>query len=181
MAQINDILRSRKAIDITEFFVENQSAELYQLEVSKRLKISRNTALKWLGVLTRNGILNARKSGKMIYFKLNTDNVVVKQMKILLSVSKLSDVLKAAKGVEGVEVYLYGSVARGEDDMKSDIDLLFVGKIEKKELIGIVERARGAMKRDVRPLVLTPLDYANLSRKDKVFYENIEKNKVRLL
>jgi hypothetical protein len=45
----------------------------------------------------------------------------------------------------------------------------------------MVENAKGALKKEVNPLTLTPLEYAELSRKDKVLYENIEKSKVRLL
>lgn len=178
MAQTIDILKSRKALEIIEFFIENQAKEFYQSEISRKLRISRNTALKWLDVLSRNNFLNVKTSGKMRYFRLNSDNVVIKQIKILLNVSKLFEVVKT---VEGVEIYLYGSVARGDEDRESDVDLLFVGKIEREKLVRIVENVKSALKKEVKPLVLTPLEYAELSRKDKVFYENIEKNKVRLL
>ena len=60
MAQIIDILKSRKAFEIIEFFIENQDKEVYQSELSRRLKISRNTALKWLSVLSKNNFLNER-------------------------------------------------------------------------------------------------------------------------
>jgi len=178
MVQMIDILKSKKAIDIIEYFIENQGTELYQSEISRKLKISRNTIFKWLKILSEKNLLKMRISGKAKYFKLNRDNVIVKQIKILINVAKLSEIFK---DVKGVEVYLYGSVAKGEDDKKSDIDLLIIGKMERKELIKVVESAGKILKREVKSLVLTPLEYAELSRKDKVLYENIEKNKIRLL
>lgn len=180
MAQIIDILKSRKAFEIIEFFIENQDKEVYQSEVSRRLKISRNTALKWLSVLSKNNFLNERTSGKMKYFGLNKDNIVIKQIKILINVTKLFETLRPVED-GNLEIYLYGSVARGDDDKKSDVDLLIVGKIERERLVKMVENAKGALKKEVKPLTLTPLEYAELSRKDKVLYENIEKSKVRLL
>jgi len=179
MIQVIDILKSRKAVEIIEFFIENQDKETYQSEISRKLRISRNTALKWLGLLTKNNFLNERISGKMKFFWLNKDNVVVKQTKILINVAKLSDVLRFVK--EGLEIYLYGSAAKGEEDKESDVDLLMIGRIEREKLVKIVEDTRHAMGREIRPLVLTPLEYAQLSRRDKVLYENIEKSKVRLL
>jgi len=179
MIQVIDILKSRKAFEIIEFFIENQDKEIYQSEISRKLRISRNTAFKWLGLLTKNNFLNERTSGKMKFFWLNKDNVVVKQTKVLINVAKLSDVLRFVE--EGLEIYLYGSAAKGEEDKESDVDLLIIGRIEREKLVKIVEDARHAMRREIRPLVLTPLEYAKLSRRDKVLHENIEKSKVRLL
>jgi predicted nucleotidyltransferase len=178
MIQVIDILKSKKAFEIIEFFIENQDKEFYQSEISRKLKMSRNTVLKWLSLLGKNNFLNERVSGKMKYFELSADNVVVKQIKILMNVAKLFDVFKH---IEGVEVYLYGSIAKGEEDRESDVDILILGKIENKELVKIVEKAKSALERETKPLVLTPLEYAELSRKDKTLYENIEKSKVRLL
>lgn len=180
MAQIIDILKSKKALEIIEFFIENQDKEIYQSEISRKLKMSRNTISKWLDALNKNNFLNERTSGKMKYLGLNADNAVIKQIKILINVSKLSEILKSIEN-EGLEIYLYGSVARGEDDKESDVDLLIVGKIERERLVEIIEKAKDSMKREVKPLVLTPLEYAELSRKNRLLYENIEKNKVRLL
>lgn len=180
MVQIIDLFKSKKVMEIINYFIENQDAELYQSEISRKLKISRNTAFKWLNILNKKDILKTRISGKMKYFKLNKDNVIVKQIKILINVAMLSEILKYLKD-EGVEVYLYGSVARGEDDKESDVDLLITGKMERKKLIKIVESSKKVLKKEVKPLVLTPLEYAELSRRDKVLYENIEKNKIRLL
>jgi predicted nucleotidyltransferase len=176
------ILKSAKAVGVMEFFIRNHGEEFYQLEVSERLGLSRNTAVKWLTALSGNGMLSARKSGNMTYYRLAAENVIVRQLKILLTVSKLADVLKAlGAGSWGVEVYLYGSAARGEDDKGSDIDLMFVGKIGKEDLVRAVDGAKKATKKDVRPLVMDPLEYASLPRKDKAFYDSMEKNKVRLL
>ncbi|MEM2896821.1 MAG: nucleotidyltransferase domain-containing protein [Candidatus Bathyarchaeia archaeon] len=180
MFQIFDILKSRKAFEIIEFFIENQGEEFYQSEVSRKLRMSRNTVLKWLSVLSKKNFLNWRLSGKMKYFRLNAENVVVKQIKILMNVSKLFEVFKYTRS-EGVEIYLYGSMARGEEDRESDADILIIGKIERKELIKMIEKARNTLKREVKPLVLTPLEYAELSRKDRILFENIERGKVRLL
>jgi len=178
MVQIIDILKSKKPFEIIEFFIENQDKEVYQSEIARKLKISRNTALKWLSILNKNNFINEKTRGKMKYFWLNKDNVVVKQIKILVNVSKLFSVLKSLDG--NLEIYLYGSVARGEDDERSDVDLLIVGKIEKDKLVKIVEDAKETMKREIKPLVLTPLEYTELSRKDKILYENIEKSKIKL-
>ena len=180
MVQFADILKMKKAIEVLEFFLEHPETEFYQTEIANKLKISRVTLLKWLDLLTKNGLLELKTRGKSKYYKLNKDNPVVKQIKVLLTISKLYGPVKNLKE-ENVEVYLYGSCAKGEDVEESDVDILIVGKLEKGKLIQLVEDMKKIMKREVKPVVFNPLEYSNLVRKDRIFYENVEKNKIRLL
>lgn len=179
MNNLIDIIKSRKAMDLLDFLIENQDQEFYQSELVKKVKISKNTLSKWVTNLLKNNIVSVRSMGKTKCYKLRKTHPILKQIKILLALAKIGDVVKLFGS--GVEVYLYGSVARGEDDQVSDVDILVIGEIEKKELIDLVEKIQIKLKRDVKPLVLTPLEYSILARKDKALYENIERSKIRLV
>lgn len=180
MIQLSGILKIKKAAELLEFFLNNPDTEFYQTEIAKQLKISRTTLLKWINLLVENGLLEMKIRGKEKYYRLNKENPVVKQIKVLATVSKLHESIKILKG-ENVEVYLYGSCARGEDVEESDVDILIVGKLEKRKLVELVESMKKSTGREVKPVVFNPLEYSNLARKDRVFYENIERNKIRLL
>jgi predicted nucleotidyltransferase len=79
------------------------------------------------------------------------------------------------------KVYLYGSVALGEDDQASDVDILIVGRLEKEEILELVEKMREKLRKEVKLHVLTPLEYSLLARRDKPFYESIEDSKIRIV
>lgn len=180
MLKVIDIFKTEKAMKVLEFFLANPETEFYQTEIAKKLKISRVTLLKWLRLLTKNELLESEVKGKSKYYRLNKDNPIVKQMKVLLTISKLYESVKPLKG-ENIEVYLYGSCARGEDTEKSDVDILILGKLERKKLVDLVEDMRKTMGREVKPVIFNPLEYSSLARKDRIFYENIEGSKIRLL
>ncbi len=173
------IIKSRKAMEILEFLLNNEG-ERNQANLIKSIKISKTTAIKWLGILDRKGFMISEVKGKSKFFILDYNNPVIKQLKILLTVMRLYGVFSEFKN-EGMEVYLYGSAARGEDTKNSDIDILILGKIENKKLVKLAEIASDNLKKEVKPLVLNPIEYSNLIRKDRIFYENIEKNKIKIL
>ena len=80
--------------------------------------------------------------------------------------------------IEGAEVYLFGSAARGEDTTDSDYDVLVIGKIPKQVLHDHISRLKS--KRQVKPVVFTPLEWSAMRTKDPAFYERVEKDKVKL-
>ena len=83
------------------------------------------------------------------------------------------------------EVYLYGSVARGEADADSDVDLLYVTaqgvRLDMMRMAGLkgdLERAFG------REVSLTSLDAlrrnAKISRASRRFYTHIQPDMIRV-
>ena len=174
MIQLIDIIKNRKPIEIIEVLLENK--DLYQKEIEERTKFSRNTVVKWLDFLVRNNFLEFKIRGKEKYYKVNKDNPILKKIKTIITLSKI---LPLVKDLEG-ENYIFGSAAKGEDDEKSDIDILIIGNPEKKELNEFVDKAIKLTKKPVKPIIMNPLDYSRLMRKDPVFYENIENSKIKL-
>lgn len=179
MTNLIDIIKSRKAIELLEYLIENQEQEFYQGELTKKVGISKNTLSKWLNNLLKNRVINIIIRGRTKCYKLRKTHPILKQLKILLATVKIWDIVKGLKGK--VEVYLYGSMARGEDDQASDVDILVLGDIKKKELLSLVEKMERKLRRAIKPLVLTPLEYSMLARKDRTLYDNIERSKIRLV
>ena len=110
----------------------------------------------------------------MTIYKINLQNPVLRQFRVLRNISLLYPCLR---DVEGAEVYLYGSWARGDNSEKSDIDLLVISE---ERGFGTGELSR-KIKTEIKPIVLTPLEYSRLSREDKPFYERLEREKLRLV
>jgi len=177
MVQLFELFAKKSAIRILEFFMDNPSAEFYESEMRKELKIAKASSFKWLKKLVDYDFLSRRTKGRMVFYRLNTDNVLIKELKRLKLISSL--VFDLGKLSE-MEIYLYGSGARGEDREESDIDLLVIGKKSKEfmEVIGELERK---LDRRVKISSFSQLEWSKMSRKDPAFYERVEKDKVRLI
>ena len=160
---------------LIEYFLKNPTSEIYPQQLEKRLNMSRKSMFDALQAAFDAGLLELKETGRTKQYKLKRDIPIVKQLKILFSIDFLIGFLEKFKG-SGMEIYLFGSAARGEDTEKSDIDLLVLGDRPKNEVLG-----RLAEKEGLKPVYFSYLEYSSLARKDKPFYERVEKDKIRLI
>ncbi len=176
MVEFFELLGNRSFLRVLAFFLENSSSKIHAAALQKKLGISKNSLLESLSKLSEAGLLKREEFGRAAFYSLNNSDALVRELKRLLAVCWLRELVRKAK-LEGVEIYLYGSVARGEADEKSDFDLLaIISSPEKKRVVS------AAFKHEKVSIVFfTPLEYSALARKDKAFYEAMEKDKVKLI
>jgi len=112
-----------------EFFIKNPKEEIHLREFSRRIKISPNSAQRFLNLFLDKGFIKEERKANLRYFKANLENVVFKHIKQTYSLQLLveSGLIDYLKNKDFTFVTLFGSVARGEDDSKSDIDLVCIG------------------------------------------------------
>jgi predicted nucleotidyltransferase len=157
--------------------LKNPTCETYAAELERVVKVSKRSLFASLSNLEKNGFLKRREVGKTILYSLKRDNVIAKQMKILLTLSELA-VLDQIFKEDKCELYLFGSAARGEDTEKSDIDIIALTEMSKSSVMALLSKARI---KNLKPIVYTQMEYAALYKQDKAFYERVEKDKIRLV
>lgn len=175
MVRIFELLTGKSASRILRYFLEHPTREIHAGLLIKEVKMSRKAMFDGLSCLLSAGLLGMKEIGRTKQYHLARDHPLVKQLKTLLSLDAILPLLKGLEGC-GVEVYLYGSAARGEDTEKSDIDLLLIGDMPREVALG---KIRGGQR--VKPVYLTFLEYSTLARKDRAFYERLEKDRKRLI
>lgn len=158
---------------------------MYQTEIINEVKtlnnpkFNWNTAKKWLDFYVKYGLVSKERRGKWVLYTIDRTNPVVKEFKIFINVTKLYDVIRSLS-IKNAEIYLFGSAARGEDSENSDIDLLIIGQIDDNTLVDFKDAVREKMKKEVNPIVYSRAQYSDLYRSDRVFFENIDKDKIKL-
>jgi predicted nucleotidyltransferase len=180
LTDLVDIIGSEKCMQLLKFIVYLPEGEFYQSEISRISGLSINTSKKWLGLLVEYGILNKTKKAGHIVYNLDLEHPFVKQLKILMNIARAYEAIRNLSS-ENFEVYLFGSVARGEDTEKSDLDILIIGAIDNNTLVELADKINKVSGREVNPVRFNPMEYAELSRKDKAFYEHLERDKIRLI
>ena len=179
IVQLNEILGNKKIIQILTFFINNDPIELSQLEIIKQIKIAKATAVKWLSFLIRNDLLKCKKIGVTNLYKLNSENQIIKQFKILETVIQLEELNKLK--TKNIEIYLYGSASRGENNKESDIDILILGKIQRNEIVNALDKLSKRIKRKISFTIFNHFEWSMLQKKDKAYYNRVEKDKVKLI
>lgn len=180
MSTIQDIFGSKGCMCVLQMFLSRPSAERYQSEAVKESGLSYVTATKCLDLLLRNNMLIETWKGGLRIYRLNKGSLAVRQMKILLSSTTIFDAIKNFESPD-FEVYLFGSTARGEDLEDSDVDILIIGEIGAAQMVKLRKAVEKVIGREVKPVVMSRLEYAELPQKNSAFYENLDRDRIRII
>ncbi len=173
---IVDLGRKELMIILNHFL--DDPKEISQTNLLKKTKLSKATIVKWVFFLEKEKVLNIRRIGNTKLLELN-NTPIIKQMKILNSLFKLRDMEKLKD--KNVEVYLYGSAARGENHENSDIDILIIGNIKRNDIIDFIDIIQKKNNIKVNFQIFTPMEWSKMLKTDKAYFERVEKDKIRLI
>lgn len=125
--------RRARALDV----LLSSSDALSGREVARRADLSPTTANLALGELEQAGLVTSRRDGRSYRWQVRSDNVLVRQIQQLARVQdeEAAQVVVDALGAEPVSVTLFGSTARGESGVASDVDLLLVAADRVQDLL----------------------------------------------
>ncbi len=142
-------------------------------DIARTLHMSTSTSKASLDFLLSQNILSKRPVGKSLLFRVK-NSFITKQIKILCSLSEINssgiieEIIEKNKDI--LSIVVYGSVARGEDDENSDIDILILSR--KKKVLPILQKEK-LLKRELTILKYTYTEWKEKAEKDKVFYDAV--------
>jgi len=122
------------------------------------------------------GLLLREKQGRMLFYRANMDNPLVRQLKILFTLLQLDDLMKQAKP-SSHRIILFGSSAEGTDVKESDIDLLLLTN-EKSQLTDVVHKFNAKSQRRIAPIILDPQGFSKLRREDTALFDRISRGMI---
>ena len=121
---------------ILEFFIKEPEREFHIREIARKLKKSPTTISKYLRGHEKKGFLKSEKKLNHLFFKANSGNRAFKHLKLyynltLLHNSGLVDYL-VKEFNQPEALVLFGSFAKAENFVKSDIDLFIISPLKKE-------------------------------------------------
>jgi DNA-binding transcriptional ArsR family regulator len=132
-------------------------------ELARRMEVPSSSLQRELQDLTQAGILKSHRQGRMVYYQANTDSPLFSDLRgLLLKTVGLVDVLAdALKPLASklVLAFVYGSIASGQEQSDSDIDLMIVGSASPSALALPLRRAREVLGREINPTVYSTAEF----------------------
>lgn len=178
MSDLSKTIFSKNGLKLLKLFLYSPREEIHQAEATKRSGLSRMTVTRLLKEFLKGGILRESRKGDLVLYSIVSWNPVVRQLKILLNVENLYEGFRSLAGGD-TEVFLYGSAARGEDEEKSDLDILIISG--NSDVQKALENARQVISREINAVIFSPAEYAKLRETNKLFYDSVEKDKIAVI
>lgn len=149
----------------------------YLSELAANARTSPSSLQRELSAFAANGLLERRRDGGRIYFKAATDSPLFAPLKELLerslgptgaireAIARLTDRIEAA--------FIYGSVAKGEERVDSDMDILFIGEVGLAELAKTLKSLERKFGREFNAKCYSPFEFVSKFRKRNHFIRTV--------
>lgn len=163
-------------LKVLGFFFAHPTAEYHEREVLRHTGISKGSANKILRELAALSILGRAEKGRQVFYRLNSGDPFVRQMKVLWNVWELRPFVEGLKEAAR-KVLLFGSCAEGTDVPESDIDVLILTDDREAVKRAVSAFNRGS-ERPLAPIIVDFEDYARIRREDRPLFERIDRGLV---
>src|SRR3990172_6231101 len=124
------MLTEDNRIKILRLFFEGSNVRLHLREVARRTELSATGAMKILGALEKEGLLEKDRTALTVVYRGNYDNENFMALKRALNLYSLYSCGLVSSLVEFYRIpecmILFGSYAKGEDTKESDIDIAII-------------------------------------------------------
>jgi predicted nucleotidyltransferase len=144
-------------VDILAYFFLHPDEEVHQsalVSATSKALVQVQRALKRLETV---GLIGKTKRGNRVYYHANADHPAFSEMKnAFFKTVLIGDTLrKSLKTLRNKIqcVFIYGSLAKGEETLRSDIDLFIIGNLSIKDTAKFLSEVSHEIGREINPSV----------------------------
>lgn len=164
-----------------EYFFGEPFEEVYLRELARRVDLSVFSLKTAVDDLVDEGLLVERRVGRLRFLRANMENLFFRFLKIAFNVKKIVDcgvVVFLKECVPALSsVVLFGSWAKGENDKKSDVDILVIGQ---RPVEFDVSGFEARLECGLELIVMRWSEWMKKAKEDKAFYLEVITNGVLL-
>ncbi len=151
-----DALLPKVRRDVLALLFARPDQAFYQREIVRATEGGKGAVERELRSLVEAGILTRERRGNLVYYQANRSCPIFQELHgIALKTAGLADVLREALShVAGIHLaFIFGSIAKGTADGKSDVDVLIVGDTSFADVAAALMAAEERLGRGVAPTV----------------------------
>lgn len=151
--------------------------EFYLRQIARETGCSPGALQRELNLLVVAGLVIRRRQGYQMYYQVNRESPVFEELKGLVSKTVgMNSVLRSSlEHLSGRIKFamIFGSLARGTENISSDVDVLIVGDILFSEIVEAFQQAQRELRREINPVVYSESEFLDRLRRDHYFVSRI--------
>jgi len=149
----------------------------YLREIARLTATVPGTLKREMDKLLEVGLLTVKKVGNQNHYQANLECPIYEDLSnILRKTSGLSDVLIAALLPLSEKIqsaFVFGSVASGKVNAKSDIDLMLIGNVSYAEVVPLLHPLQEQLGREINPKIYTDKEWNKLVKDNGAFVHDV--------
>ncbi len=178
---LSNILFGQGRRSILALLYGHADEQFYLREIARRAGTGIGATQRELGQLTDAGLIHRVRRGHQVYYQANRQNPIFAELKsIFAKTSGIRDVLNEALVplAERIRLaFVYGSIARGDEDASSDVDLMVIGEVSFAEVVSALSESESKLGRETNPTVYGPREFREKLAAQNHFLSTVAKEK----
>jgi predicted nucleotidyltransferase len=130
-----------------------------------------------LARLEKTGILISTTEGRQKYYQANRESPLFDELHgLILKTAGVAYVLRSAlePAREKIRVaFIFGSIASGNENRRSDIDVMVIGKIAFENVVAFLSPAEKKLKREINPIVYHAAEFKRKVKEGHHFVKTV--------
>lgn len=159
---LEGIITSKATRKILGILFSNPKEKFYIRQLERLTGLQVNAVRRELKKLASSGFLFSKDEGHVKYFWVNTENPIYEEIKsIMFKTQIIGDYLRDLfrKISRITAAFIYGSVAKGEENALSDIDVMIIGSGDGVKLHAAISRIEGKINRTINYTFISEEEY----------------------
>lgn len=155
---LSQILSSKIRAEVFRMLFGISDQELHMREMERRSGFAIGTIQSELKRLLRLNLVKKRKDGNRMYYRANKEHPLYIELHgLVLKTNGLVDVIREAfmHDTEIKTVFVFGSVARHEEQAGSDVDIMIIGNPGLRKVTGMLSGVSDKIGREINPHVMS--------------------------
>lgn len=188
MVSFIELTKSNLRKKILSFAFTNPDVNLYLREFARRIEADPGNLSKELAKLEKEGVFLSQKRGKEKYYCLNKKYPLYKELQsIVFKTTGIKGSLKKLlREIPGIKfAYIYGSYAKNEENLDSDIDmglLVNIDDFSEEILMEKIKDLEKRLSREVNYMYHTLREWNNkIASKDSFVINILKEPKIMLI
>jgi len=173
---LEHLITSKAKRKLLVLFCLNPERRFYARELERLTGEPINAIRRGLAALEKAGLLKSTREGNIKYYMVDRASPIFPELKrIVLMTAGIGERLRAEfADRDSIKLaFIYGSVARDEENSESDIDLMIVGDADELELHRAISDIEKEIRREINYTLMTPEEFRERLRRNDPFVNRI--------
>jgi len=176
---LDKLFSSKTRVEILRLFLFNAASSFYQRQISSLTNQPIRGVQREVEKLHKIGFIEKSIQGNRIYYKVNRNTPIFEDLKnIFFKSVGIAEALKENLQDKKIEAaFIYGSYARGQESLLSDIDLMVIGDISSKQLSVLLAKPKTELMREINYAVFSLNEFIGKAAKKDHFINSVLSDK----
>ena len=176
-AMLEMILGSKLRSKVLGWLFTHPDERYFVRQLTSLLREDSTNVSRELIRLEKTGILVSTKEGKQKYYQANRKSPIYDELHgLIIKTTGVADVLRSALAPSAGRIkvaFVFGSIASGNEDKASDIDMMVVGAISFGDIVNLLSTAEERLGREINTVVYPVSEFRKKLKEDHYFVKNV--------